>query len=481
MSIAAAFNSSLSGLNATSRRVQLTASNVAGAMTEGYGRRELSVSVNAYSGGVRIDGVMRQVDPGTLRDMRLGTAASGNAGTRADALARIETAIGDPTADGSIPARLAAFEGALIEAGSRPDSTIRLDAAVRAGDRLASALNTATDEVQETRRAADAEIASQVGQLNDGLKQVHELNAQIFRLSNSGRDVSGLMDQRQTAIDELSGIVPLREVPREGGQVALFTTGGTILLDGRMAKIEFAPAGYVTADLTQASGALSPLIVDDIPVSMDPGGQLDGGTLAALFDTRDRIAPGAQAGLDALARDLAERLQGTAVDPTLGPGDPGLFTDAGAAIIPANEVGLAGRLRVNAAIDPDAGGESWRLRDGLAAPLPGDTGSPSLLHAISDAFGGTRAPSSGPAAGLARTASGHAADIVSAVSVLRQGAVEEQSYQAARASTLTEQHLAGGVDTDREMQNLLSIEQAYAANARVIQTLDTLMQQLMEI
>ena len=36
-----------------------------------------------------------------------------------------------------------------------------------------------------------------------------------------------------------------------------------------------------------------------------------------------------------------------------------------------------------------------------------------------------------------------------------------------------------GVDTDRELQRLMLIEQAYAANARVLQTVDDMMNALM--
>ena len=40
---------------------------------------------------------------------------------------------------------------------------------------------------------------------------------------------------------------------------------------------------------------------------------------------------------------------------------------------------------------------------------------------------------------------------------------------------------ATGVDTDKEMQTLLVVEQAYAANARVISVLDGLMKKLLEM
>ena len=56
-----------------------------------------------------------------------------------------------------------------------------------------------------------------------------------------------------------------------------------------------------------------------------------------------------------------------------------------------------------------------------------------------------------------------------------------QAFHAARSEALAYQIAKDGVDTDTEMQKLLLIEQAYAANARVIQTVDELMQQLLEL
>jgi len=57
-------------------------------------------------------------------------------------------------------------------------------------------------------------------------------------------------------------MVPIREVPRDNGEIALITSGGAILLDGKAATFSFSPVGVVTADMTIASGALGKLSIN---------------------------------------------------------------------------------------------------------------------------------------------------------------------------------------------------------------------------
>jgi hypothetical protein len=195
-----------------------------------------------------------------------------------------------------------------------------------------------------------------------------QVPAQILKQVVADRDASPLMDQRQQLIDKIAEIVPLRQIDRDTGQIALISTGGAVLLDGRPALFGFTPVGKVTPDMTLASGALSGLTMNGRPVTFGDGsGKLDGGAMAANFRLRDIEAPVQQVRLDALARDLIARFANPSVDTTLTSGAPGLFTDAGAAFNAATETGLAGRLAVNAAADPANGGALWRLRDGLGA------------------------------------------------------------------------------------------------------------------
>lgn len=485
MSISTSLSNALTGLTASSRAAELVSNNVANAMTEGYGRREIvlgSRSVGGAGAGVRVEAVNRAVDEAVLRDRRLADAALGERQTLSFALDRLGALFGAPDDPASVAGRIAAFESALVEAGTRPDSQVRLQNLLDAATGVADALGSVSSGIQTERMNADANIARQVGTLNNALARVDELNDTIVRLGAAGRDVAGLLDQRQQEIDRIAAIVPIRSMPRDGGAVALYTTGGAALLDGRPSEIGFSPVGVITPDMTLASGALSGITINGRPLRTDgPYAPLGGGSLTAAFEIRDEISPAAQARADALAREVVARFQDPALDATISPGSAGLFTDRGLPFDPLDEEGLAGRIAVNASVDPAQAGELWRLRSGLGATAPGPVGDAALLHRMADAAAEARIPESATVPGVSLSLSGLAAEVQSLSARDALDAEFELGYAAARHGSLLTLERQGGVDTDQEMQKLLLIETVYAANARVIQTVDAMISRLLEI
>jgi len=360
MSITSAFNSALTGLSAASRASSVVSNNIANALTPGYSRQSLEVTANGQgSGGVRVVGVNRHADPVLVANRRAADADFGHANAMADFYASLEAAIGtaeDPT---SITKRLANFENNLLQAASLPDSATRLNAAVDSAKSLAQSISGASETLRQTRSQADRSIAQQVDRLNANLQQVQDLNKKIQSVGGAGGDVNTLMDQRQQAVDAINAIVPVNIAHRQNGQIALFTDGGAILLDGAAAKLEFDLTGETKPHMTADNGLLSGLRINGIEVpTSGTASAIRGGTLAAQFEIRDDLAVEAQKDLDAMARDLIERFEAPGLDPTVAAGQAGLFTDQGAAYASTAPAGLAGRLEVNAAVDPDQGGQS---------------------------------------------------------------------------------------------------------------------------
>ncbi|KAJ57324.1 flagellar hook protein FlgK [Actibacterium mucosum KCTC 23349] len=485
MSISNSLSNALSGLTAAARAAEIVSSNVSNATTDGYGRRVLetsSATVGGRGAGVEIVGVRRDVDPQIVADRRLADSGVAAAQVTADFYNDLQAAMGLPDAGDSFVSRVSKLESSLIEATSRPDSDMRLAEVVTAAKDLVGKLASVTDAIQLSRSRADQRIAQNVETLNSNLANIADLNGQIRLLAASGRDASGLMDQRAVLIDKVAEIVPVRLVEQEFGQVAVFSTNGAGLVNGTAAEFGFTPVGQIVPEMTLTSGALSGLTLNGQPLSTSGEyAPLAGGGLAALFDLRDGLAVEAQRELDAVARDLIERFQDPAIDPTRIVGDAGLITDNGGVFDPVNEVGLAARLQVNALIDPDQGGALWRLRDGLGASAPGSVGDSTLLMTLSDALTDTRSTASGRFAGGTRSMSGLGAEVLSFAASELQSARSAESFANAKGATLRQAELEGGVDIDQEMQMLLQVERAYAANARVVQTMDELLDTLLRI
>lgn len=483
MSISAAFNNALSGLNAAGRASEVVSSNVANATTPGYATRSLSqVSNTDTGGGVSVLGVTRQSDPALTANRRSADAELGSAQTLAAFHDQFETLVGLPGDAASIEGRLASFETSMIEAASRPDSAERLDQAVDAALDLAAGLAQASNGIAATRDRADRSIAAQVDRLNGALSQVQELNVQITSVRSSGGDTAALEDQRQVLIDEINVMVPVNEIPRDHGQVALYSEGGAILLDGSAAEIGFVSTGRTAPHMTVENGLLSGLEVNGIPIRTGSDhAPLGGGTLGAEFQIRDELAPDAQADLDLMAQDLILRFQDPGIDATLMAGDAGLFTDGTSALTLPADPGLAGRLSVNDRLVGAAGGASWRLRDGLGADTPGAPGDASLLNGLTEVLSDARPQTDDRFGTAALTAQGMAAALSSSAVGGSVAADQTLSFSAGRQAEFARIEAAQGVDTDAELQNLMVIEQVYAANARILEAVEQMMDELLRL
>ena len=484
MSITSTLTNALSGLTAQSKAAELVSSNIANVSTPGYARRELilaSRTVGTPGQGVQVVGVQRNVNLPLLGDRRLAQSASGDADTRAAFFKRVEKTIGTPDDAFSISGRAAALNSALLEATSHPESEARLGNVLSSAKALARQIGVASSDVQAARAAANTEIASEVTQLNASLSRVVKLNNQISNGIAIRQDVSSLQDQRQQIVDQIAKIIPIREVQQPEGGVYLYTDAGASILDVGAAVFGFTATSIVTPATTKGAG-LSGLTLNDTPIStLGSRSYITGGTLSANFAIRDDLGVTAQMQLDAVARDLVERFADPALDTTRATGGAGLFTDAGTAFDPVDEVGLSQRLKINAAVDPEQGGALSRLRDGLGSITVGPVGNAALLSDWRAALTVQREPTSGGFMSGRRSFANLSSDFLNSVASSRLNADGDATYAAARLNTFTVMEAENGVDTDAEMQLLLQIEQAYAANAKVVSAVKDMIQAVLDI
>ncbi|QBX55253.1 flagellar hook-associated protein FlgK [Nocardioides seonyuensis] len=450
-------SSALSALRYNQVVMDVASGNIANVATDGYARRRvIGESVGApdkpamwsrYDGhgdGVRVGSLDRMVDP--LLDLRA-RREHGNQSfldTRAASLARIETGLGEPAGEG-ISAAIAEFGASLHDLSNHPDtSSVRTQV-------LANAQGLA-DAVAVQRRNIEAEEGDQrmalladIDETNALAKDLAATNEAINAARLSGTDASALLDARDSMALRLADLTG--GTAKENGKGGLdVTVGGVDLVTGNKAgRIDVASG--VAPDGTADGG---PLVL----TATAPGGSPTavtglrgeiGGEVTLLTVT----LPGLRADLQGFAQQLADSVNAA---------HQAGFDAAGAAGVP-----LFG-------VDPAAPG----------GPLVLLVSDPQALAA--SGIGGGPNRDGGNAKALATSLSGPERayqQLVTGFGV----AVASTRQQAATQQNLTTQvdgarEQLSGVNLDEEMVTMMQAQRSYEAAARVMTTLDSVLDTL---
>ncbi len=216
----------------------------------------------------------------------------------------------------------------------------------------------------------------------------------------------------------------------------------------------------------------------------------DAGKIAGLIQLRDGVASTMQNQLDEIARGLITAFAETSSPPN--PDLAGLFTWSGAPAPPALPTipaagtlvnGLAGQISVNSAMDPAKGGDVTKLRDGLnyVANPDHNAAFADLLIKYGDAL--DKPMTFSPAGGIASNSSvtTYSANAIGWFEGVRQQAATAADTKEALA-TRTAEALSNetGVNVDTEMSLLLDLEHTYQASARILTTVNQMLDALLQ-
>jgi flagellar hook-associated protein 1 FlgK len=490
MSLESALLRATSGIRHTSRQIEVTSQNVANAGVEGYTRK--TVAGEQFAGAVRSLPATRDVDRALrveARDVR-GDAAA--AALRADVLGPLAQLQGSPADGASLGGLVGALRDGLTELRADPDDSSTQGTVLRGAEAIASRLQDVATAVARTRQAVQDGLRTDVDLANGLLRDVAKLEYEARSARAAGRDDTNALDSRDTAIGKLSELIDITPVEGRDGGLTLILRGGALLpLDPNASPFGIGDA-VVTAGAHAASqgGTLPGLTLRGAPLADVPRGGRIGEGLALRDDTLARMG----AELDTLATTLAGRLREQGLT---------LFTDAGGDAPPATgsagAPGFAQRITVSAQVAQNTA----MLRDGTPdvpefPPNPqGQSGYTALLdrvlnHAFGDKKNATTLHAPIPATGIG--ASGDLSssfspprrllDYAAAVTAAHASEAGAAADEATATSALSSQ-LASlvqrreGVDIDAEMASMVTLQNAYAANARVISVLQTMWDSLL--
>ncbi|MHA6686418.1 flagellar hook-associated protein FlgK [Mesorhizobium sp. A556] len=480
MSLSSALNIAQSALQNTSRQTSVVSRNVADASNPDYSRRTATVISTAP--GARYVDIQRATNELLFRQNL--SALSSWAGQSAlyNGMDRLDLSVNGVDNASSASTAIGALQNALQLYSTSPSNQNLGANVIDAARQVVRSLNDGTNAIQDFRTQTDGQIAAAVGDLNSLLGQFQDANTAIVSGTRSGSDVSDALDQRDALLKKIAEYVPVSTYTRGGNDMVITTTDGTTLFETIPRSVTFSPSpGYA------AGMAGSAVYIDNVRVTGGTGGNTDAsGKLAGMVQLRDGVAATMQSQLDEIARGLVTAFAETS------PGNPdlaGLFTWSGGPAVPASGTlvnGLAGSIKINAAMDPATGGDPAKLRDGGAngaAYVVNTSGSAyaDLLIAYGDRLDEPMAFS--PAAGITSDSSvtAYSANAIGWFQGVRQQASSAADSKEALA-TRSAEALSNdtGVNVDTEMSMLLDLEHTYQASARILSTVNQMLDSLLQ-
>lgn len=381
----ASLDAALAGLRVSQQQINIISTNVANAGTPGYSRKLLPQSAQSIQGvtvGVLSETIIRNVDLNLSRDLWTQTSAVGFLDVQASYLNRIQQFHGPPDQELSVAAEISRLRDSFSALSDSPEDAFLQSNTVNDALDVANKINDLSALITTLRNDAQDEIQATVDRINDLLVQISELNDQVQDNLNIGRTTALYEDQRDQAIQELSGLIDISFFSRGDGVLVIQTSRGVELASERAEQLTFSRTSL--SAISVYPDTINGIFVGDPNENLqapDITSQEVGGVLGGLIDLRDSTFPKQMAQLDELAHKMALRMEAQGLR---------LFTDASGVVPPdgapdpstdppttVSYVGFSAVIQVNESIINDM----TLLRNGTyGATL--DTGSNEVIRRV---------------------------------------------------------------------------------------------------
>ncbi|MEJ1978188.1 MAG: flagellar basal body rod C-terminal domain-containing protein [Acetobacteraceae bacterium] len=506
MSLDSIISIASSGVADINKRLDLVSQNVANATTPGYAEETEGAS-DVTAGGIGMgvrSGVATRVTDAQVQSSLLAQDAivSGQTVTQT-ALSAINATQGTTEAGNDLASQLGALQDAFTALSATPDSTAQQLQVVSAADTLAQGINQMADAYQNGRQSAQDSAVAEVSTLNQTLAQIGTVSQQIISLTQAGQSTADLESQRDGLIQTATQIAGINFLPQSDGDVLAVTQGGQTV------NLHATTGPFSLADATLSpDGPPAPALMLS---GQDVTAQITSGSLGANLTLRDTTLPAGQAGLDEFSKTLADRMndQGLALFTDQSGNVPN--TDPSASTVQSGYVGFANEIQVNSQIiaTPSLVRDGLQNAAGLSAgastvpPNPtGAAGYTTLINNIvNNAFGPEAVTGDAtttyppiPQSGLGAsgtialpfqppaTLAGFASDLVTAQSEATSNATSDLATSTAYQGTLQAAlQSATGVSIDTEMSNMIALQNAYGANAKVLDAAEAMWTALLAV
>ena len=475
-SLNTALTGAASALDAFQYALNVSQNNIDNASTPGYAKQTASLEADPFNpalgltGGVSQGPTVDSRDPMAEADVWQQSSAQGAATAQSDALTDLQNAL--PTSDGDgIPGALTNFFTAVSAWSASPSDSSTAQSVIDAAGSLAQSFNTTAAAVGSVAQSVSQSIGDTVSQINGLTGQLASLNASV---ENGGQQDAGVSAQIYSSLETLSGLVNIQVLPQTNGAVEVTLAGGAPLVIGtQQFQISSSPvAAAASPPIDTSAPAHAAIYAAD---GTDVTGQIASGTLAGQLQVLNVAIPAvigdsAQPGaLNELATQVAADVNGI----------------VGAGYVSAGVPATGGLFVPTDPNHPDSAAANLALNAGMTAsglPAIGIENGSSVPNGVPLALG---ALASTPTANSLLGDNSYTAYYGNAAAEVGSQLNQQQSNQSLATQSLAQaqsmRQTDEGVDLNTEAVNVMQLQESYQAVAKVVNTLETLTQALINM
>lgn len=466
----------------TQSGIRTTSHNISNANTPGYSRQvqvlrpslALQFQNGALGSGVEQQSIERVTNSFVQEQLLAETSNNRSLQAQVGTLEAIEEVFNEQRADG-ISAALSNFYSAFDDLANNP-GPIERESLLGAAEAVADTLSLADAELRNQIQAANGGIQGALTEINALAGRIAELNGEILRQEGLA-PANDLRDQRDLALRELAGLVDIDTFDDRSGNPVVMLRGSGTLVEGTTAR-SLVP---ITDPTNPFDANIVRVNFDDGTTRTDVNDFLSGGELGGLLASRDTILSAAVRSLDVVAYNLAESVN---AQHRVGVGLDGLDgRDFFAPLAGVEDAAQNLALDATVLANPDAIAAGGPLATG-GTGAPGDNVNALMLAGLRDAPTTLALPGDPPGvpSGPTRSLLDHASVLVGDIGI-QTSTLRGARDQSDRVFQVLEDRRdsISGVSIDEEVTNLIRLQASFQANARVLSTINGLLQDLVDI
>jgi len=426
--------SALKAMNANQLALAVASNNIANAQTPGFTRQRLVLAPSGASGdvlgiGTGVDVVKVEALRDVLIEMRLQqeTSAKSQDDALSKSLADIEAQFTD-SEDSGLLLSVTNFFNSFSTLSLDPASMNFREQLKTNAQSLIDALHTRDANLTNTKNAADKAIVSNVDQVNLLTKQIAAISGEI-KLQEVEHTANDLRDQRSALVKQLSQIVEVTEL-ESNNDYHLVTK------DNHLLVLNTYQRDLTTADVT---------------------GSIGKGELAANVAIRDVYVPKYGAALDQLTYEIAQKVN------TIHSGAYNLDGGSGLNFFAplASSSGAARQI----SLSTDVAASARKIAASTLSTGDDNQAAVQMANLLHDSVfsGGTVTDQ------YQSIVFGIGTDVANTTA-------NQREHDALLAQLQNRRQSASGVSIDEESVQILQFQRAYEASARLVKTVDELLQ-----